>query len=458
MAEADEKAASKAGSNDLVIRDGFPALLLDNKDKKQQWWIEETDETMKLPRGPFWAHDSALQVDPSCLPTLIKDCHKVFTARTREDDASYSAGTTYFLPAQMKPRCALEELVQMIFQQHAKLLPPDIKYKPDESGAEWWTLVLGGADKDDKDSNKKAKAKTDDNQKQDNDDEEEEEEDDDVGWHYDADYGLEDQAPGLLLHPRVGTVTYLSDCGAPTVVTDCLTPQQGKVQHLDGLSFSKVWLSYPKIGKHMAFDGRLLHGAPSDVFPSLQAMSAAAGTKKEGDEPPSKRQKVETDDMPQERITLLVNVWLNHCPLDAELLDDSVVEQMETPWNQDSNNQSKPFAWNDKADLLQNAKLRSANISATTTPPKTNKSKKDDDEEDDDELEDEIVLCNHQVLVKYGAPMDEYHNVAQALISDDNNTKDSSHCASSLEVKLGKGAISLHVGDPVASDAEGEEG
>jgi hypothetical protein len=108
--------------NALVIRDGFPALLMASH-KTKKWWIDETDETMKLPRWPFWAHDDALDYPTKALPALVSDCHKVFTARARDDNAAYSAGTTYFLPAQMNPRCALEGLVQLIFQQHVKLLP-----------------------------------------------------------------------------------------------------------------------------------------------------------------------------------------------------------------------------------------------------------------------------------------------------------------------------------------------
>jgi hypothetical protein len=325
-------------------------------------------------------------------------------------------------------------------------------YKPDQSGAEWWTLVLGGEGGKEEATGRKPSYSA----KQGNTRSEEEEEEDDVGWHFDADYGLEDQAPGLLLHPRVATVTYLSNCGAPTVVTDCMTPKQGKVQHLDGKSLSNAWVSYPKIGKHVAFDGRLLHGAPSDVFPSLRTLLANAANTTTSEEPPTKRSKVDTlsksqDDhdkqQPQERVTLLVNVWLNHCPLDAELLDDEIVQQMEAPWG-DATKPSDLFAWNDKADMTQESKLPCAEV-----VPVPNREKAAAQE---DELEDEIVLCNHQVLVKYGATMEDYHSIAQTLIND------KPAAATSVAVQLGNGAITLHVGDPVppeseAEDAEGDE-
>jgi len=149
--------------NDLIIRDGFPALLMppskryqqerqDDKTKtstkkkqqQQQWWVDETDETMKVPVHNFWSHDNAIKFNSSrSLETMVRDCQRVFTARTLDRNASYSAGTTYFLPALAKPRCALEGLVQTIFNQHVSLLGKEEYYKPTESGAEWWTLVLG---------------------------------------------------------------------------------------------------------------------------------------------------------------------------------------------------------------------------------------------------------------------------------------------------------------------------
>jgi len=53
----------------------------------------------------------------------------------------------------------------------------------------------------------------------------------------------------------------------------------------------------------------------------------------------------------------MVNIWINHCPLDAEILDDDVCIQMKTPWkNQDDyeeqiklnrdHEHTLPFQWN----------------------------------------------------------------------------------------------------------------
>ena len=147
-----------------------------------------------LPRHPFACYSQALEIPDEFSDSIKRDCQRVFTARSTEDQAAYSAGTTFFVPAVMKPRCALEGLALAIFQAHVKDL--DGMYNPEQSGAEWWTLIL--------DANKS--------------EEDDEDESDEVGMHYDADYGLEDQMPNILLHPRVATVTYLSNVGAPTLV------------------------------------------------------------------------------------------------------------------------------------------------------------------------------------------------------------------------------------------------
>ena len=120
-------------SNDFVIREGFPALRLPGNKGP---WIEGQEP---LPRHDVWADEQAITFND--IETLWQDCLTVFSARTRDDDQAYSAGVTYFLPSQMKPRCALEALVQSIFRKHTDHLEEGVMI-PEQSGAEWWTLVL----------------------------------------------------------------------------------------------------------------------------------------------------------------------------------------------------------------------------------------------------------------------------------------------------------------------------
>lgn len=177
----------------------------------------------------------------------------------------------------------------------------------------------------------------------------------DVGPHYDKDYGSEPEN----IYPRWGTVTYLSVLGAPTVFFD-----QTEDQELPA-GITRGYLSKPVPGKHVKFDGRLLHCASSSLFDPTTADStvptgnaAAFSPKKRGgshlkkspDKIPEKGNEgaatipnegtggpssADTDDAeakkkekekekkakkpkPKKRITLLVNVWLNHKPVDAK--------------------------------------------------------------------------------------------------------------------------------------------
>ena len=83
----------------------------------------------------------------------------------------------------------------------------------------------------------------------------------------------------ISVHPQVGTVTYLSDEGAPTVVATSVVCQtyfdnSNPIDTNDMLQSTKppfqkddktedsVYISWPKIGKITTFDGRCLHAAP----------------------------------------------------------------------------------------------------------------------------------------------------------------------------------------------------
>ena len=412
-------------NTDLVFRDGFPAL-----------WVPGTrkplvDGNEPIPRHSFWSSQTVIEFHPKHLDDILNDCEIVFTSRDRNDGEAYSTGQTFFFPATMKPRCALEALVLTIFEKHVQHVDKGM-YNLKQSGAEWWTLVLDGDDDSSKANNG------------DDDGEGDEDEEDEVGLHFDADYELEDQAANLLLHPRIATVTYLSDFGAPTLVLDQRSPPMDDVKKTSlEKEISKAWLSHPVLGKHTAFDGRLLHGAPALFFPSMQKNKVKnINLEKQDGEPPSKRQKT----IPHKRVTLLVNIWLNHWVLDAALLDDEVVAKLKTPWqNQlegsnlkksgdDEDNNAldsfvPPFAWNEEVDMAQPTVTEKIRLEESKVDPAG---------------EDDIALCNHNVTVKYNPTMEECHRA--------------SSLGKSVEIELGPGALSLHVGDELPDDSDGDEG
>ncbi|KAI2499813.1 hypothetical protein MHU86_14694 [Fragilaria crotonensis] len=366
-------------SNDFVIRDGFPAL----RNEKGEPQIDEVDP---LPRAPFLSYTSALaSLDEACHASLLEDCAMVFSARTKSDAAAYSAGCTYFAPAAMKPRCALEALALRVFHEHTKDLPKGC-FLPEQSGAEWWTLVLNA------DPPKDSQDDTDDN-----------EDHDEVGMHFDADYGLEDQAPGLLLHPRIATITYLSDIGAPTLV-------------LDRKSLHRM---PEELGERFVGDGcvdpssaeerphkkqKLEHGGESAVT----VPTAAAIT-------------LSNEPQQSQRVTFLVNVWLNHCPMDAELLDDDIIDQLKT---------APDTVWGLSIDKPDD--LAKKSLGVCTRDPAG---------------EEETVICGRIVTLFYNEKMGRQHDVSHSTSCE----------RISLELEFTAGSLRLEVGGPAAENEDDDD-
>ena len=83
--------------------------------------------------------------------------------------------------------------------------------------------------------------------------------------HFDSDNEGKDD---MIRNPIVSTILYLSsqaDGGSPSLITN---------QRLNSLSIaSKGWLAFPKEGRLVAFDGKVLHG----VLPGKAATSKGAG-------------------------------------------------------------------------------------------------------------------------------------------------------------------------------------
>lgn len=433
--EDDQQTAADQGPSegDLIIRNGFPALHTPGSKTFQP----NLKDDEPIPRHTFWSHPDAIHfLHPDHLETLRRDCEVVFTARDKPDGAAYSAGQTFFLPANQRPRCALEALAMMIFEKHTEHLPAGT-FNPATSGANWWTLVLD--DDEQKQQEQKegvygTSAARDSDKEEEEDDAEEEDGDDEVGLHFDADYELEEQTTNILLHPRVATVTYLSDYGAPTVIFNLKSPPMEDVERKSlEVPIDKAWMSHPQIGKHTAFDGRLLHGAPALYFPSLQSKAAMSTDP----EPPVKRQKVDAvaAQLNRKRYTLLVNVWLNHWVMDAALLDDKVCQQLETPWEDPSSNLKQddsyqpPFAWNSAVDPTSPCDIPvTVQLKPSTVDPAG---------------EDEFTLCNHHVTIKYNPLMEE--------------CRAASHQGSTVELHLAKNAIQLQVGNVLEENNELDE-
>ena len=191
---------------------------------------------------------------------------KVHRARIAalEDDClrCFDGETSFWLPATAirdhPPLCALEALAGEIFAYHAK----GCDYDPRRSGAEWWVQVRKAGDTHG------------------------------LAMHADKDEDLVD-ALGLNVHPAASTVTYITGDGAPTFVL--AARPHPKHDEAFEQPITRAWLSVPAAGKHIAFGGTLLHG----VGPFSRAAEGRDWSR---------------TFCP--RVTFLVNVWLNHVPID----------------------------------------------------------------------------------------------------------------------------------------------
>lgn len=190
---------------------------------------------------------------------------------------------TFWHPMGAAPRTPLESLAAQMFKAHTAGLDASridatmsgaefwVQYKPASS---WATQEGGGGDGAG------------------------------IGCHFDKDEELA-EAYRLGVYPALSTVTYLDEAergGPPTVVLDRVAGAD------DDDMILRAWISHPRPGKHIVFDGRLLHGVPP--VPELRELEAE----------------------PALRVTFLVNVWLNHRPARVERLSDATVSALNARW------------------------------------------------------------------------------------------------------------------------------
>lgn len=178
--------------------------------------------------------------------------------------------------------CDLERLARSIFHRHTQNIP--VFQEPGTiSGAEWWVQV-------------KSVTYPKENQALDHNNGSEA-----VDLHFDKDEALAESF-GLGSFPTLSTVTYLSDSTSapPTLVFSRRYEEQDDI--------TQILVSHPRQGKHLIFDGRLLHGAPSHY--ALR-------------QPKSTTEEAQTT-VAADRVTFLVNIWTGHKPVGVEPLPNEI--------------------------------------------------------------------------------------------------------------------------------------
>eukprot|EP00597_Dinobryon_sp_UTEXLB2267_P001096 CAMPEP_0170070370 /NCGR_PEP_ID=MMETSP0019_2-20121128/8686_1 /TAXON_ID=98059 /ORGANISM="Dinobryon sp., Strain UTEXLB2267" /LENGTH=363 /DNA_ID=CAMNT_0010278629 /DNA_START=356 /DNA_END=1447 /DNA_ORIENTATION=+ len=201
---------------------------------------------------------------------------------------------TFWISHNQSPRCALESIAKQIYDFHTSSAS---QFDHLTSGLEWWVQL------------KDPKQTTDEYQSTSS---------AGIDLHYDKDEELASTF-GIGIFPQISTITYLSEppngtenVFAPTIIVD--------VNHSIPLetSIRKCFVSHPRVGKHLAFDGSLLHGAPSVLSHVLKDNEHNSFNETNY----SSSSSSSSSDSSQFRVTLLVNIWLNYHPLHIFPLPD----------------------------------------------------------------------------------------------------------------------------------------
>jgi hypothetical protein len=286
---------------------------------------------------------------------------KTLIATSRDDDNNSNDDVDVSCP---KKLCLLENLAWSIYQSHQEryrvtLVGDDDGISDDDQrdlkgGAEWWVQVKNipvtnvattTTENSDDDGNNNIITNDTAIPPHTN--------SSSIDLHYDKDEALAETF-GIGSFPTLSTVTYLTapsvtattqkmatSAAAPTIVFDhTYTQSEDEVM-------SSMLVSRPRVGKHLVFDGRLLHGAPS--HPSLLLSSSTPPSSKENDnsndsttinfnnekivsqnekDRNSCRQTLEeeAEEAPTAafRVTFLVNIWQFRRPANVKVLDDEL--------------------------------------------------------------------------------------------------------------------------------------
>jgi hypothetical protein len=166
-----------------------------------------------------------------------------------------------------------------------------------------------------------------------------------IQWHWDKDENLRVVTGGLFIHPHISTVTYLTgtNLGPPTMILQSKVGDVNTGEPDFDQCIQTGHVSWPRQGKHLSFDGSLLHGAPADIMAvgdfERQCCSDLATTttrrevrayehKDQEQVQDSSRIKSQRLLHRRQRVTFLVNIWLNHCPIGIQPFPMDVMGQL----------------------------------------------------------------------------------------------------------------------------------
>ena len=238
---------------------------------------------------------------------------------------------TFWVPAadpHFVPRCSLEQWAVDVFQHHTThqsslVGQRSLDFDAATSGAEWWVQIRPSPDKTGRYAMHCPSTNT-------------TTADDDelfrkgISFHWDKDEDLRLLCGGnTYVHPHLSTVTYLTCLGAPTVCLNYRVDNwTGAVVAPTPKEGVEAYVSFPRAGKHLSFDGRFLHAAIPDFLEDGEFERQYAMPSCETDGEKGTAQVSTRDRRRHRRVTFLVNIWLNYKPFNVELFPDPMLDKM----------------------------------------------------------------------------------------------------------------------------------
>jgi hypothetical protein len=262
---------------------------------------------------PLTDHNSSLR------QVLIQECQTLvrYTKDTHwiaQSSAEESIST---------PLCQLEKLALCILKHHLSTIPSLQQLNATNNnhattcdnsannniGAEWWVQVKPSCKNINKDNNDDTNGYRSSTSTS-------------IDLHYDKDETLA-EIFGLGSFPTLSTVTYLTSSGSDS--SSYSLPQNPTIifphcyHDPEDNCISQCILSYPYPGKHLAFDGRLLHGAPTH--------SALLQPQHQNDKQSNITELEDHSNSYSDehyRVTFLVNIWLQGPPIGVKTLSENI--------------------------------------------------------------------------------------------------------------------------------------
>ena len=344
--QAQRKQQQDSSSSNSYIQEVFDIPSLQDGDNKNlaTLLIQQARELIRHTKETLW-------IDKTLIGT------------SRDDDNNNSSNDDVDV-SRPKKLCLLETLAWSIYQSHQEryrvtLLGDDDGSSGDDQhalkgGAEWWVQVKNipvtnvattATENSDDDGNNNTVSNDTAIPPHTN--------SSSIDLHYDKDEALAETF-GIGSFPTLSTVTYLTapsvtattqkmatSAAAPTIVFDhTYTQSEDEVM-------SSMLVSRPRVGKHLVFDGRLLHGAPS--HPSLLLSSSTPPSPKENDSSNGRttidnniekiisqnekdlnscgqtlEEEIEEAPTAAFRVTFLVNIWQFRRPANVKVLDNVI--------------------------------------------------------------------------------------------------------------------------------------